>query len=74
MRGGPDVWELVMVARDVGTDAEALREYFGPHLSPGAIQQAFAYAAEHPDVDAWVDENERLGEELERAFRAQARA
>jgi len=74
MRGGPDVWELVMVARDVGTNAEALREYFGPHLSPGAIQQALAYAAEHPDVDAWVDENERLGEELERAFRAQARA
>jgi uncharacterized protein (DUF433 family) len=74
MRGGPDVWELVMVTRDVGTDAEALREYFGPHLSPGAIQQALAYAAEHPEVDAWVDENERLGEELEREYLAQSRA
>jgi len=75
IRGGPDVWELVMVARDVGSGAEALREYFGQHLSPGAIEQALAYAAEHrDDVDAWVDENDRLGEELEREFVARSRA
>lgn len=73
VRGGPDVWEIVMVAREAGTNVAALREHFGSHLSGEVIEQALAYAAEHPDVDAWVDENERLGEELERAFRAQAR-
>jgi len=74
VRGGPDVWEIVMVAREAGRNVAALREHFGSHLSGEVIEQALAYAAEHPDVDAWVDENERLGEELERAFRAQARA
>ena len=40
-----------------------------------AIEQALAYAAEHRDaVDAWVDENDRLGEELEREYLAQSRA
>lgn len=74
LRGGPDVWEVVMVARDVGSDAEVLREYFGPHLSSGAIEQALAYAAEHRDeVDAWVDENDRIGEEFEPPFPARGR-
>lgn len=74
MRGGPDVWEVAMVARDVGSDAEALGEFFGAHLSSGAIEQALAYAAEHRDeVDAWVDENDRIGEELEREHLARPR-
>jgi len=75
LRGGPDIWELVMVARDVGSGAEALRDYFGPHLRLGAIEQALGYAAEHRDeVESWVEENDRLGEELEREFVARSRA
>ena len=74
IRGGPDVWEVVMVARDVGEGASRLREHFGPHLSEGMLTQAQAYAAEHPDdVAAWVDENDRLGRELERESAAHAR-
>ncbi len=37
--------------------------------------QALAYAAEHRDeVDAWVDEHDRLGEEMEREYVARPRA
>jgi hypothetical protein len=71
LRAGPDVWEFVMVVRDVGGDPAALQGYFGPQLSSAAIEQALAYAAEHRDeVDAWVEENDRLGQALERASRA----
>ena len=74
LRGGPDVWELVMVARDAGSEAEALRGYFGPHLSAEAIGQALSYAGEHrEDVEVWLEENDRLGEELERQSRARLR-
>ena len=75
LRVGPDVWELVMVARDVGSDAAALQGHFGAQLSPAVLEQALAYAAEHRDeVDAWVDENDRLGEEMEREYLGRSRA
>jgi len=62
-----------MVVRDAGRDAAVLGEHFGPHLSAEVIAQALAYAAEHREVDAWVDENDRLGEEMERAYLARHR-
>jgi uncharacterized protein (DUF433 family) len=74
LRVGPDIWEIVMVAREAGADVAALREHFGPHLSPEVIEQALAYAAEHHEVDAWVDEHDRLGEEMEREYLARSRA
>ena len=75
LRVGPDIWEIVMVVRDAGRDAAVLQGYFGPQLSSAVIEQALAYAAEHQDeVDAWVDENDRLGEEMERAYLARSRA
>lgn len=71
LRGGPDVWEVAMVARDAGDDVEALRQYFGAHLSAAALGDAVAYAAGHRDeVEAWIEENDRLGQEMERAARA----
>ena len=71
LRAGPDVWEVAMVARDCGGDIMALREYFGGYVSDEALRQALAYAAEHREqIDAWVDDNQRLGEEMERAWRA----
>jgi hypothetical protein len=74
LRVGPDVWEIVMVARELGADVAVLREHFGPHLSAEVIGQALAYAAEHREVDAWVDENDRLGEEMERVYLARSGA
>lgn len=75
LRVGPDIWEIVMVARDVGSDVAALQAYFGPLLSSAVIEQALAYTAEHRgEVDAWVDENDRLGEEMEREYLARSRA
>jgi hypothetical protein len=75
LRVGPDIWEIVMVVRDVGSDTAVLQGYFGPQLLPAAIEQALAYAAEHRDeVDGWVDENDRLGEEMEREHLARSRA
>jgi post-segregation antitoxin (ccd killing protein) len=63
-----------MVVRDAGRDAAVLQGYFGPQLSSAVIEQALAYAAEHREVDAWVGENDRLGEEMERAYLARSRA
>lgn len=75
LRGGPDVWEVAMVARDTGQDAEALRRHFGAPLSAAALGDAVAYAGEHRDeMEAWIEENDRLGQELERASRADGRA
>ena len=74
LRVGPDIWEIVMVARDVGSDVAALQGYFGPQLPSAAIEQALAYAAEHREVDEWVDENDRLGEEMEREYLARSGA
>jgi hypothetical protein len=74
LRGGPDVWEIAMVGREKSLDVAALCEHFS-HVSPQGMEQALAYRAEHrEEVDAWVEENERLGEELEREHRQRARA
>lgn len=71
LRGGPDVWEVALACRAVGADIGALRGYFGPHLSEGVLREALAFIAEHrEDVEAWVDENERIGQEMERAWRS----
>jgi len=61
LRGGPDVWEVAMVARDAGQSVEALRQSFGAHLSTAALGDAVAYAGEHrDDVEAWIEEAEAL--------------
>ncbi len=74
LRGGPDVWEIAMVGREIDRDVPALCEHFA-HVPPQAMEQALAYHAEHrEEVDAWVEENERLGEDLEQEYRQRARA
>jgi hypothetical protein len=75
LRAGPDVWEVALACRAVGEDVGALREYFGPHLSEGLLRETLAFIAEpREEVEAWVDENERIGQEMERAWRSAVRA
>ena len=61
IRGGPDVWEVVLVARDCGRDVGALEQHYGEHLSREAIEQALRYEQQFPnEMDAWLQENERV--------------
>lgn len=69
LRAGPDVWEVVMIARDYGSDREGLYEHFAPHVEPEAIDEALRYAETFPDeIDARIAENERIGELLRRSM------
>jgi len=69
LRSGPDVWEVVMVARDYGHDRESLRLHFGESVSQEALDQALAYAERFPEaVEAMIAGNERV----ERLHTAQA--
>jgi len=75
VRGGPDLWEVALAARSVGDDPTALREYFGSHLPEDVLGEVLAFIAENRDeIDAWVDEQDRLGEQMERAWRATERS
>ncbi|MGD0484817.1 MAG: hypothetical protein ABSB58_09240 [Gemmatimonadales bacterium] len=61
LRGGPDVWEVAMAARDAGQDAGALRAHLGVRLSAEALGEALAYAAEHRDeIEGWIAEAEAV--------------
>lgn len=61
LRSGPDVWEIVMVARDYGDDRKALREHFGDAISADALDQALAYAERFPnEIETMIAENERM--------------
>lgn len=61
LRGGPDVWEIMMVARDFAGDADALRRYF-EWIPAENIDQAFAYAHRFPElIEHELEENDRVG-------------
>ena len=58
LRGGPDVWEVVMVARDYGGDVEALAAHFGGLIATDALAQALKYAEHFPDeVESRIEQN-----------------
>ena len=66
LREGPDAWEVVMVARDLGNDVEPIFTHFGGHVSREALAQALAYAERFSEeINAWIDENERVARYLE---------
>lgn len=66
LRAGPDVWELVMIARAYGKDRRRLLRHFGGHLSEEQLEEALAYTKTFPDeIDGWIAENERVGRMLE---------
>lgn len=61
VRSGPDVWEIIMVARDYEDDLCGLEEHFGGLVSGEALKQALAYAKQFPEtVEEWVAGNERI--------------
>ena len=68
LRDGPDVWEVIMIARDCGRELDRLEEHFGEHLTRESIEQALSYERRFPEeIDSWLRENERI----ERVMREQ---
>ena len=65
---GPDVWEIIMIARDCDRDPDRLEKHFGDYLTREALEQALRYEEQFPkEIDAWIRENERI----ERVLREQ---
>ncbi|HKA10259.1 MAG TPA: hypothetical protein VKI99_07300 [Candidatus Dormibacteraeota bacterium] len=65
---GPDVWEVIMVWSDSGRNihdsAAAL------NLPVGLVNVAVGYYADHKaEIDGWMEQNRRMGEEAEAAWR-----
>lgn len=65
---GPDVWEVIMVwsdsERNVRHTAAAL------NLPVGLVNVAVGYYADHQaEIDGWIEDNRRTGEEAEAAWR-----
>lgn len=61
IRGGPDVWEVIIVARQCERDPQRIAEHFGGHLSVEAIRQALSYQERFGElVEAQIRDNERV--------------
>lgn len=61
LRDGPDVWEVVMVARDYGDDRGGLYDHFAGFVESDIVDQALAYAERFPDeIAAMLTENARV--------------
>lgn len=61
LRGGPDVWEVVAVARDYGEDRDGFYEHFSPFATREMLDQALAYAARFPErVETMIERNRRI--------------
>jgi hypothetical protein len=71
--GGPDVWEVIAVAKDNRGDLAETAAYL--ELSLGLVQAATTYYAAYPDeIDARIERNRREIEEAHAAFLASRRA
>jgi hypothetical protein len=67
--GGPDVWEVVGVARDNGGDLAETAAYL--ELTLGLVQAAASYYAAYPqEVDERIERNRREAHDAHRAFLA----
>lgn len=67
LRSGPDIWEVVGVARAYGPDVDGFHEHFSPYVQAEALDQALRYAERFPDeIDALIADNERLEALLDR--------
>ncbi len=61
LRAGPDVWEVVLVAREYAGDPEGLYEHFSGAVTREALDQALAYATRFPDeIERMIAENFRV--------------
>jgi hypothetical protein len=67
--GGPDVWELIAVARDNDGGLAETAAYL--ELSLGLVQAAVSYYAAYPrEVDERIERNRREAHDAHRAFLA----
>jgi len=67
--GGPDVWEVVAVARDNDGDLAETASYL--ELSLGLVQAAASYYAAYPqEVDERIERNRREARDAHSAFLA----
>jgi len=67
--GGPDVWEVIAVARDNEGDLAETAAYL--ELSLGLVQAAASYYAAYPqEVDERLGRNRREAHDAHRAFLA----
>jgi hypothetical protein len=74
LRGGPDVWELAIEIRGVDpsdmVEIQAVAAWMA--LPVFAVEAAIGYYIEFRDeIEAWVERNERLGEQHRAAWRAE---
>jgi hypothetical protein len=61
LRGGPDVWEVALVAHEYLDDLEGLYEHFSGAVPREALGQALAYAERFPDeIEGMIAENRRV--------------
>jgi hypothetical protein len=68
VRGGPDVWEVVMVWKDHDPNREGLYDHFGGHVSQEGLDQALAYHERFSEeIDERIEENRRVAGRLESA-------
>lgn len=68
LAGGPDVWEVVATFLAEGRDVGAASSTLG--MQRALVDAALAYYADYPDeIDAWIETNRALAEELEAAWR-----
>ena len=67
--GGPDVWEVIAVARDNGGDLVETAAYL--ELPLGLVQAAASYYGAHPqEVDERIERNSREAHDAHRSFLA----
>jgi len=70
LAGGPDVWTVVSVMRDLGVSPDRAIDATADHLElpAGRVQMALRYYADHrEEIDGFIRRNE---EEAERAYEA----
>ncbi|MGH7664101.1 MAG: hypothetical protein ACRENI_07390 [Gemmatimonadaceae bacterium] len=68
LRGGPDVWEVAMVAAGCGADRTGLYEHFAGFVSRKELDEALAYAERFPEgIQRAIAENARIESALDRA-------
>lgn len=61
VRGGPDVWEVVMVVRGCDGDLGRTEDHFGGFVAKEAIAQALSYAEQFAEaVEEQIRDNERV--------------
>jgi len=63
--GGPDVWEIIDMARELGFDEAAILDAY-PWLSPATQRIARRYFDAYPEeIEAIIEDNLRVAEQLE---------